>query len=188
MYSGLGPILLKTVSSAHTLDGKWADRARVLYTMASFVVYEHTLEVAYQWVDKSTISGASAMGINLDSSLVAGFAAAVVLQPADAVLSQISKERGEPGQGTCAHLCKISTETGLRRSYAGFRARLVMMGSMTAIQFAIYGDVKEVCFLFTARSRVDVKIDHRLTVVILGSRGGWRNTDQIVGSVEGAIS
>jgi solute carrier family 25 (mitochondrial phosphate transporter), member 3 len=113
--------------------------------MATFVVYEHALEKAYQWVDKSTLSSAAITGINLGSGLIAGVAAAIVSQPADAMLSKINKEKGESGQGTFGRLWKIARDTGLRGSFAGFRARLVMVGSMTAIQFAIYGDVKKVC-------------------------------------------
>ncbi|KAK3344519.1 mitochondrial phosphate carrier protein [Lasiosphaeria hispida] len=127
LYSGLGPLLFKQVP----------------YTMATFVVYEHAVEQAYQWVDKSTISSAAITGINLGSGLIAGVAAALVSQPADTMLSKINQENGKSGQGTFGRLWKVARDTGLRGSYAGFRARLVMVGSMTAVQFAIYGDVKK---------------------------------------------
>jgi len=152
LYSGLGPILLKqyvTPPSTSTLFIS-ADRPRVPYTMASFVVYENALEGAYKWVDKTTISSAAITGINLGSGLLAGFAAALVSQPADTMLSKINKGKGESGEGTFNRLWKIAREMGLRGSYAGIRARLVMVGGMTAIQFAIYGDVKKVCSLSAA--------------------------------------
>ncbi|KAF2967725.1 hypothetical protein GQX73_g5862 [Xylaria multiplex] len=127
LYCGLGPIMLKQVP----------------YTMATFVVYEHALEQAYKWVDKSTVSGTAVTGINLGSGLIAGIAATLVSQPADTILSKINKEKGQAGEGTIRRLWKIAGETGLRGSYAGVGARLVMVGGMTAIQFAIYGDVKK---------------------------------------------
>ncbi|GAP91554.1 putative phosphate transport protein MIR1 [Rosellinia necatrix] len=127
LYCGLGPIMLKQVP----------------YTMATFVVYEHALEQAYKWVDKSTVSGVGITGINLGAGLIAGIAATLVSQPADTILSKINKEKGEAGEGTIRRLWKIASETGLRGSYAGVGARLVMVGGMSAIQFAIYGDVKK---------------------------------------------
>jgi solute carrier family 25 phosphate transporter 3 len=112
--------------------------------MAAFVVYENALEQAYTWVDKSTISSPAITGINLGSGLIAGIAAALVSQPADTMLSKINKEKGETGEGTLRRLWKIARDTGLRGSYAGIRARLIMVGGMTAVQFAIYGDIKKV--------------------------------------------
>ena len=113
--------------------------------MAAFVVYENALEQAYTWVDKSTISSPAITGINLGSGLIAGIAAAIVSQPADTMLTKINKEKGETGEGTLRRLWKIARDTGLRGSYAGIRARLIMVGGMTAVQFAIYGDIKKVC-------------------------------------------
>ncbi|KAI3333123.1 mitochondrial phosphate carrier protein [Ustulina deusta] len=127
LYSGLGPIMLKQVP----------------YTMATFVVYENALEQAYKWVDKSTISSPAVTGINLGAGLMAGIAATLVSQPADTLLSKINKAKGEAGEGAFRRLWSIARDTGLRGSYAGIRARLVMVGGMTAIQFAVYGDIKK---------------------------------------------
>jgi len=113
--------------------------------MATFVVYEQAIDQAYQWADKSTVSRAATTGINIGAGLIAGAAAAFVSQPADAMLSKINKEKGEPGQGTLRRLWNIGMEMGIRGSYAGFSTRLVMVGAMTAVQFAIYGDIKQVC-------------------------------------------
>lgn len=125
--------------------GMSINSSRVPYTMAAFVVYENALEQAYTWVDKSTVSSAATTGINLGSGLLAGFAAAIVSQPADTVLSKINKDKGEPGDGTLRRVWKIAKDTGLRGSFVGTRARLIMVGGMTAIQFGIYGDIKNVC-------------------------------------------
>ncbi|KAB5572457.1 mitochondrial carrier domain-containing protein [Coniochaeta sp. 2T2.1] len=127
LYSGFLPILLKQVP----------------YTMATFVVYENAIEQAYKWVDKSTMSSATVTAINLGSGLVAGVAAALVSQPADTILSKINKEKGNTKVGTLRRLSQIARDTGFRGSYAGIQARLVLVGGMTAIQFAIYGDVKK---------------------------------------------
>jgi solute carrier family 25 phosphate transporter 3 len=126
-YAGFGPILFKQVP----------------YTMAKFVVYEKVAELAWQQLDKSTSSDALQTTVNLGSGLIAGFAAAIVSQPADTMLSKINKTKGLPGEGTTSRLIKIAKELGLKGSYAGIGARLFMVGTLTAGQFAIYGDVKK---------------------------------------------
>jgi solute carrier family 25 phosphate transporter 3 len=116
---------------------------RVPYTMAKFVVYEKVAEAVYQRVDKSTLSDAMQTTVNLGSGLIAGFAAALVSQPADTMLSKINKTKGLPGEGTTSRLIKIAKELGFRGSYTGIGARLFMVGTLTAGQFAIYGDIKK---------------------------------------------
>jgi solute carrier family 25 phosphate transporter 3 len=111
--------------------------------MAKFVVYEKVAELAWQQLDKSTASDGLQTTVNLGSGLIAGFAAAIVSQPADTMLSKINKTKGLPGEGTTSRLIKIAKELGLKGSYAGIGARLFMVGTLTAGQFAIYGDVKK---------------------------------------------
>jgi len=127
-YSGFGPILFKQVP----------------YTMAKFVVYEKVAEAIWQNLDKNTASDGTKTVVNLGSGLIAGFAAAIVSQPADTMLSKINKTKGLPGESTMSRLFKIGGELGLRGSYAGIGARLFMVGTLTAGQFAIYGDIKRV--------------------------------------------
>ncbi|KAK6819995.1 hypothetical protein RU639_007107 [Aspergillus parasiticus] len=127
-YSGFGPILFKQVP----------------YTMSKFVVYEKVAEFAYaNFFDKEKTSDGMQTAINLGSGLIAGFAAAIVSQPADTMLSKINKTKGLPGEGTTSRLIKIAKELGLRGSFSGIGARLVMVGALTAGQFAIYGDLKK---------------------------------------------
>lgn len=98
--------------------------------MAKFVVFEKTVEAVYGFVDKNSVSEGAKTGINLGSGLIAGFAAAIVSQPADTMLSKINKTPGEPGEGTVSRLIKIGKELGLRGSYAGIGARLFMVCSL----------------------------------------------------------
>ncbi|KAL5338447.1 mitochondrial carrier domain-containing protein [Aspergillus crustosus] len=125
-YSGFGPILFKQVP----------------YTMAKFVAFEKFSEAIYDVLDKNSLSDAGKTGVNLGSGLLAGFAAAIVSQPADTMLSKINKTQGLPGEGTTSRLIKIAKELGLKGSFSGIGARLFMVGTITAGQFAIYGDIK----------------------------------------------
>ncbi|KAK3946271.1 putative mitochondrial phosphate carrier protein [Diplogelasinospora grovesii] len=126
-YAGFGPILFKQIP----------------YTMAKFVVYEKVAESVFRTYPKKDMSDSMQTVVNLGSGLVAGFAAAIVSQPADTMLSKINKTKGLPGEGTMTRLVKIGKELGLKGSYTGIGARLFMVGTLTAFQFAIYGDVKK---------------------------------------------
>ncbi|KAI3327841.1 mitochondrial carrier [Xylariaceae sp. AK1471] len=126
-YAGFGPILFKQVP----------------YTMAKFVVYEKVAESIYRKFPKKDMSDGMQTTVNLGSGLIAGFAAALVSQPADTMLSKINKTKGAPGEGTTSRLIKIAKELGFRGSYTGIGARLFMVGTLTAGQFAIYGDIKK---------------------------------------------
>jgi solute carrier family 25 (mitochondrial phosphate transporter), member 3 len=116
---------------------------RIPYTMAKFVVYEKVAEAIFAQYPKASLSDGQQTVANLGAGLIAGFAAALVSQPADTMLSKINKQKGLPGEGTTSRLIKIAKELGLKGSYGGIGARLVMVGTLTAGQFAIYGDIKK---------------------------------------------
>ncbi|KAF9316702.1 Cu/Pi carrier [Podila horticola] len=125
-YSGFGPICLKQIP----------------YTMTKFGVYEIAAEGIEGIVGpKDTLSSAGATSVNLGAGLIAGLAAAVVSQPADTLLSKINKAKGT-GSIT-SRLISLSRELGVRGLFLGLGARLVMVGTLTAFQFAIYGDIKK---------------------------------------------
>ena len=107
--------------------------------MAKFVVYEKVSEAIYRQSPKKDMSDGLQTAVNLGSGLIAGFASAIVSQPADTMLSKINKTKGLPGEGTVSRLAKIGKELGFRGSFAGLPTRLFMVGTLTAFQFAIYG-------------------------------------------------
>lgn len=106
--------------------------------MAKFVVYEKVSELVYQQIDKSKTSDRMSTVINLGSGLIAGFAAAIVSQPADTMLSKINKTKGLPGEGTTSRLIKIAKELGIRGSYTGVGARLFMVGTLTGMMTTFF--------------------------------------------------
>lgn len=118
--------------------------------MTKFVAFEKIAEAFFDRFDKSQLSAGAQTGVNLGSGLLAGFAAAIVSQPADTMLSKINKTKGLPGESTVFRLIKIAGELGLRGSFTGLPTRLFMIGGLTAGQFAIYGDIKKVLGKFTS--------------------------------------
>ncbi|KAG0052577.1 Cu/Pi carrier [Gryganskiella cystojenkinii] len=125
-YSGFGPILLKQVP----------------YTMAKFAVYEHASDFILERAGpKENLSAGALTGINLGSGLIAGIVAAIVSQPADTLLSKINKASGT-GSIT-SRLVGLAGELGVKGLFLGLGPRIVMVGTLTAFQFAIFGDIKK---------------------------------------------
>ncbi|WFD00833.1 mitochondrial phosphate carrier protein [Malassezia yamatoensis] len=127
-YAGFGPILFKQVP----------------YNMAKFSTMEIVLEAALRASGKTKhdLTSGEATVYNLGSGLVAGFAAAIISQPADTLLSKINKNKALPGETTGGRLVKYSRELGIAGLFTGLTTRLIMVGTITALQFGIYGEIK----------------------------------------------
>ncbi|KAI3649490.1 hypothetical protein MP228_005122 [Amoeboaphelidium protococcarum] len=126
-YSGFGPILFKQVP----------------YTMTKFAVYEVAAEKIYQIINvpKEKLSTSTITAVNLGSGIIAGVCAAIISQPADTLLSKINKQKGD-SRPVSTRLIEMAKKLGTRGLFGGMTARIVMVGSLTAFQFAIYGDIK----------------------------------------------
>ncbi|KAG8950561.1 Cu/Pi carrier [Tulasnella sp. 424] len=127
-YSGFGPILFKQVP----------------YTMAKFSVFEIVLERAINVIGKpkSELTSGTLSALNLGCGLIAGFASAIVSQPADTLLSKINKTKALPGETITGRLVKLAGQLGVKGLFTGMGARLVMVGTLTAGQFTLYSDIK----------------------------------------------
>ncbi|KAJ3272132.1 hypothetical protein HDV01_005897 [Terramyces sp. JEL0728] len=130
-YSGFGPILFKQIP----------------YTMAKFAVQGYTAENIYKFtgINQKTAKSSTNFVVNMASGVVAGVAAAIISHPADTLLSMINKE-GAGGSGSItSRLWNLAKETGFRRlCLNGLGPRCVMIGTLTAGQFAIYGSILDI--------------------------------------------
>ncbi|CAM9119915.1 unnamed protein product [Pylaiella littoralis] len=129
-YSGFLPILFKQIP----------------YTMAKFAVQGYAAEkiTGAMGTNPLEISDATKMGVSLSSGVIAGVAAAVISHPADSLLSMVNKE-GAGGTGSVGtRLKNLFFETGFQKLFLnGLGPRCVMIGTLTAGQFAIYDSVME---------------------------------------------
>lgn len=127
-YSGFGPILFKQVP----------------YTMAKFAVYELTAEKMYEAIGtaKEKLSNSTVTAVDLGAGMIAGAAAAVISQPADTLLSKMNKTKAAVGETIVSRLLAFSKALGPRGLFLGLGARVIMVGTLTAGQFAINGEVK----------------------------------------------
>lgn len=129
-YSGFAPILFKQIP----------------YTMAKFAVQGFAAEKIYNTLGASpkTMSDAGNMGVALSSGVIAGVAAAIISHPADTLLSMVNKE-GAGGTGSImSRLNNLMFEAGFKKLFlVGLGPRCVMIGTLTAGQFAIYDSVMQ---------------------------------------------
>lgn len=127
-YNGFTPILFKQIP----------------YNIAKFLVFERAAELYYGFCPKkkSELSSSTHTLINLSAGLTAGFAAAIVSQPADTLLSKVNKTKKAPGQSTVGLLASLAKQLGFVGSFAGLPTRLIMVGTLTSLQFTIYGSLK----------------------------------------------
>jgi len=127
LYSGFGPIVFKQVP----------------YTMTKFVVYERAYEMLLKRVgDPKQQAPSTLTAMNLTAGLIAGVAAALVSHPADTLLSKINQAKGTGS--IVSRLTGLARELGFRGLFLGLGPRIVMVGTMNAFQFAIYGDLKRI--------------------------------------------
>lgn len=127
-FTSFGPILFKQVP----------------YTMAKFAVYEVAFVrdrfyltyaaklmclqekmIAASGKPKSELSAGTISTLNLASGLVAGFAAAIISQPADTLLSKINKTKALPGETVTSRLIKFTGQLGVGGLFTGMGARYV---------------------------------------------------------------
>lgn len=127
-YNGFTPILFKQIP----------------YNIAKFLVFERAAEQIFATIStpKSELSSGALTAVNLGSGIIAGCAAAFVSQPADTLLSKVNKTKKAPGQSTIGLLGQLAKQLGVRGSFAGLPTRLIMVGTLTSLQFTIYGSLK----------------------------------------------
>jgi len=127
-YSGFGPILFKQIP----------------YTMAKFAVQGRVAEAMYNGIGKKPeqMGSAANMGVSLGSGVVAGVAAAIISHPADTLLSKMNKA-GEGGTGSIpSRMMNVTKNMGfVNLCTTGLGARCVMIGTLTALQFAIFDTI-----------------------------------------------
>ena len=78
----------------------------------------------------------------LGSGVIAGFAAAILSQPADTLLSQINKGHGPKGS-VLYRLGVLAKQTGFKGLFAGLGPRMVMTAGLVSGQFLIYDAIKQ---------------------------------------------
>jgi solute carrier family 25 phosphate transporter 3 len=114
---------------------------QIPYTMAKFFFFEKVVEAFYSYVftaPKDTYPKTTQLGVTFASGYLAGVICAIVSHPADSVVSLMGKTENK-GKG----FGQIASETGLvNLATKGLPTRILMIGTLTGLQWWIYDSFK----------------------------------------------
>eukprot|EP00697_Spironema_sp_BW2_P013138 gnl/Spiro4/3029_TR1492_c0_g1_i1.p1 gnl/Spiro4/3029_TR1492_c0_g1~~gnl/Spiro4/3029_TR1492_c0_g1_i1.p1 ORF type:complete len:335 (+),score=80.44 gnl/Spiro4/3029_TR1492_c0_g1_i1:38-1006(+) len=126
---------------------------QIPYTVAKFFFFEKTVEAFYTHVftlPKEQYSKPMQLGITFASGYIAGVICAIVSHPADNLVSQMGKDSNK-GKG----FGQMANELGAKYLFTkGLATRILMIGTLTGLQWWIYDTFKTVCGMGTTGGAV----------------------------------
>jgi len=111
---------------------------QIPYTMMKFACFERTVEALYANVvpkPRAECSKGEQLVVTFAAGYIAGVFCAIVSHPADTVVSYMNKEAGSSIGSSVKAL-------GFKGLWAGLGPRIIMIGTLTALQWFIYDGVK----------------------------------------------
>lgn len=121
-YKGLPPLWMRQIP----------------YTMMKFACFERTVEALYKYVvpkPRSDCSKSEQLVVTFAAGYIAGVFCAIVSHPADTVVSKLNNDVGSTP-------ISAAKELGMRGLWKGLGPRIIMIGTLTALQWFIYDSVK----------------------------------------------
>ena len=128
-YKGLVPLMARQVP----------------YTMVKFGAFENTVVFCYKniWTKpKNEYSKAVQLMITFISGYWAGIFCAIVSHPADTMVSKLNNIKSEGNQGIGSAVSKIYADIGFAGLWRGLSTRILMVGTLTGLQWWIYDGFK----------------------------------------------
>lgn len=113
---------------------------QIPYTMMKFACFERTVETLYQYVvpkPRAECSKGEQLIVTFAAGYIAGVFCAIVSHPADTVVSYMNKAKGST-------IGSAAKALGFKGMWAGLGPRIIMIGTLTALQWFIYDSVKVV--------------------------------------------
>src|ERR1700749_2686793 len=86
---------------------------------------------------KNDYSQAAQIGVSFTGGYIAGILCAIVSHPADVMVSKLNANR-QPGEGFGAAIGRIYKDIGASGLWNGLPVRIVMIGTLTGLQWMIY--------------------------------------------------
>jgi len=111
---------------------------QIPYTMMKFACFERTVEAIYAYVvpkPRAECTKGEQLIVTFAAGYIAGVFCAIVSHPADTIVSYMNKSKG----------CTIgmaAKELGFKGMWGGLGPRIIMIGTLTALQWFIYDGVK----------------------------------------------
>ena len=111
---------------------------QIPYTMMKFACFERTVEALYQYVvpkPRAECSKSEQLVVTFAAGYIAGVFCAIVSHPADTIVSYMNKAKGST-------IGDAARTLGFKGMWAGLGPRIIMIGTLTALQWFIYDGVK----------------------------------------------
>lgn len=111
---------------------------QIPYTMMKFACFERTVELLYKYVvpkPRSECSKGEQLVVTFAAGYIAGVFCAIVSHPADTVVSKLNQEKGSTA-------LDVARKLGFAAMWKGLGPRIIMIGTLTAMQWFIYDFVK----------------------------------------------
>lgn len=111
---------------------------QIPYTMMKFACFERTVEAIYKFVvpkPRSECSKSEQLVVTFVAGYIAGVFCAIVSHPADTIVSQLNKSEGST-------FMQVAKSLGFAAMWKGLFPRIIMIGTLTALQWFIYDSVK----------------------------------------------
>jgi len=130
----------------------WA--RQVPYTMMKFASFERTVEFIYSSLGKpkEDYNKLEQLGVSFLGGYIAGVFCAIVSHPADTLVSKLNNVKKAEGESTGALSLRLTRELGFTGIWRGLGTRVIMIGTLTALQWLIYDYVKVLTGLPTTGS------------------------------------
>ena len=127
---------------------------QVPYTVVKFVAFENTVKYVYRNIltrEKNTYSKATQLTVTFISGYWAGIFCALVSHPADTMVSKINNMKDVSGENPSvgAKVAKIYKDIGFKGLWNGLAIRILMVGTLTGLQWWIYDTFKTLVGLQT---------------------------------------
>lgn len=111
---------------------------QIPYTMMKFACFERTVELLYKYVvpkPRADCSKGEQLIVTFAAGYIAGVFCAIVSHPADTVVSKLNQEKGQTA-------LEAAKKLGFAGMWKGLTPRIVMIGTLTALQWFIYDAFK----------------------------------------------
>ncbi|VDN01211.1 unnamed protein product [Thelazia callipaeda] len=121
-YKGLPPLWMRQIP----------------YTMMKFACFERTLEALYKYVvpkPRSECTKQEQLVVTFVAGYIAGVFCAIVSHPADTIVSKLNQDSGSSATA-------VAKKLGFVGLWKGLVPRIIMIGTLTALQWFIYDSVK----------------------------------------------
>ncbi|KAL4765559.1 putative mitochondrial phosphate carrier protein [Aspergillus foveolatus] len=116
---------------------------QIPYTMMKFASFENIVEAIYHYLpgQKSDYNKGAQTAVAFTGGYLAGILCAVVSHPADVMVSKLNANR-LPGEAFGAATGRIYKEIGFMGLWNGLPVRIIMIGTLTGLQWMIYDSFK----------------------------------------------